>query len=607
MRRAIAERPAAIAGKAFSKLVAPSCLSASSGSGGFTTPGVPLVVVDTGVRAPAPAAPTEPSRPQPPKRPLPPSIHITFAAQRAPAVVARRVDGANVVVAGSMPARAPPAILDAERMRDAASAIVARQPGVTFNDMVEAARDGRVIPQAPIHQVWLVQQLAALVALLPAASFIGLCAVRSEAEVLRLGYERVARHVIERAKRPWKWSTIKDARNNWARWLVWLNRHDIEHDGVHFNAVDLGDFYAEVDGAARAKGPANKARAEARDKKAAALAEALGEPPPPLSKWQDGSCALEGVQRDHKFLVRHFSIELPVDLSGVTRTPNSLGRIRQPSPALSLEMIFRLEAYVNKAAAGASDVCPYTAAVAAGLLFCAFSCNRCDQANACAFLFVRVFGGSRFLHGALLLDKHPNPLKRRPRPFWMRVRGATGELWFDYLCSVLQGVASGCFVFRDFDSESGDPAQATCFLNNPLLGARLLHAIRCVVMRVCGMSWQLATLYALHSGRHFLLEVCGHRAVPPLKSVDVGRWSGSTAQDADLTPAERMSRKHQLQAGVMPDWYAPCAKIDRVCRILGEQMVAVDAAYAASRPDGLPLFGGFEILTRWPDKGGDDN
>ena len=55
------------------------------------------------------------------------------------------------------------------------------------------------------------------------------------------------------------------------------------------------------------------------------------------------------------------------------------------------------------------------------------------------------------------------------------------------------------------------------------------------------------------------------------------------------------------------DWYAPGAKVDRVCRILGEQMVAVDAAHAASRPDGLPLIGGFEILARWPDKGGDDN
>ena len=71
--------------------------------------------------------------------------------------------------------------------------------------------------------------------------------------------------LVERKPGVWKWSTVKDMHNVWARTVVWLERHDVEHDGCTFNAVDLGDFYEEADAAARARAPANKARAAERD------------------------------------------------------------------------------------------------------------------------------------------------------------------------------------------------------------------------------------------------------------------------------------------------------------------------------------------------------
>ena len=167
---------------------------------------------------------------------------------------------------------------------------------------------------------------------------------------------------------------------------------------------------------------------------------------------------------------------------------------------------------------------------------------------------------------------------------------------------MLEGVEAGCFVFRDFESDTGDPARAKRFLNSPLTGSRLLLAIRLVLMRVCGMSAASASAWALHSARHFLMEVAGHRGVVALRKVEIGRWSGSTAQDADLAPAVRLSRSHQLRMGIMPDSYAPSAKEARVCEILGEQMAAVDALYRESRPPrpSLALFAGFECFRRWP-------
>lgn len=480
-------------------------------------------------------------------------------------------------------------------MRAAAGAVSSAKPVLSHADLVAQADAGVVTTLSDMNHRQLVAQAARLVSLLPVCALAFACQC-TQAALAGLGYDRVANHVVERQPRKWRWSTLKDWHNTWARWLVWLDRHDVMHDGSAYNAVDLGDFWDEIDTRAKAKGLVNKARAEAKDAAAASAAAAKGLDPPPPTRYQDGHAALDGVKAHMRSIRKHFGIQLPIEQAGFGRVPGA--RVRMPTPALTPEMVFRLCAYVVSPVGR----CAYHAAVAAALLFCVFSCNRCEQANSCVFRFVR--GG--FLHGILLQDKHPDPDKKRPRPFWMRVAGPVGgDAWFAFLCSVLAGVEAGCFVFRDFDSDSGDPRDAKRFLNNPLVGARLLHAIRCVLMRVCGMSWAEASHYALHCARHVLMEVAGARGEAPLRAVEIGRWSGSTAQDDDLTPSARIARRHQLSAAIMPESYAPLAKVERVCAILGDQMRALDALYVASRAaGGLPLFGGFGPLAAWPAEAG---
>lgn len=212
-----------------------------------------------------------------------------------------------------------------------------------------------------------------------------------------------------------------------------------------------------------------------------------------------------------------------------------------------------------------------------------------------------------FLHGVINLDKNPNPDKRQARPFWMRIAGPGGSTeWFEFLKSVLRGVEGGCFVFRDFAGTStGDPGEAKSFINSPLVGPRLVRAITCVISRVCGLSEADAARWAKHSCRHFLMECSGARSVHALRAVEIGRWSGSTAQDPDLTPSERLHRRHRLAAGEMPESYAPSAKVSRVCEILGDEMAVLDElwARAAGNPAGIrsiPPLGGFDVLREWP-------
>ena len=91
----------------------------------------------------------------------------------------------------------------------------------------------------------------------------------------------------------------------------------------------------------------------------------------------------------------------------------------------------------------------------------------------------------------------------------------------------------------------------------------------------------------------------------PVHRLSTG-WSGSTAQDPDLAPAERQLHRHQLRAGVMPEAYAPLAKVARVCSILGDQMDALGhlwtEIHSASGAGivSIPNFGDFSVLGAWP-------
>jgi len=89
---------------------------------------------------------------------------------------------------------------------------------------------------------------------------------------------------------------------------------------------------------------------------------------------------------------------------------------------------------------------------------------------------------------------------------------------------------------------------------------------------------RLADENALHSERNFLPHVAQARGKPPEDAVELGRWSGSTAQDADLEPALRAQRCHRLRAGTLPDRYAQAAKVERVLNIITRQMDAIRAA-----------------------------
>ena len=144
------------------------------------------------------------------------------------------------------------------------------------------------------------------------------------------------------------------------------------------------------------------------------------------------------------------------------------------------------------------------------------------------------------------------------------------------------------------------PRRLPAALAGPIL---LPHG--CTLPR-CTSTVHQSTVTHIRSARHFLMEVGGHRDEPATRQVEIGRWSGSTAQDVDLTPAQRLAWNHQLAAGVMPDNYAPLAKVQRVCRIIGDQLLALELLWEKHAKSGdrrfasLPVYGDFTVMKAWP-------
>jgi len=506
----------------------------------------------------------------------------------------------------------------AVRISAAAAGVEEANPLFTLAELRAAVKRGETVTQEQMELAEKRHAMAKLIRVLPLGAVAAVCG-SSVRELASMHAERLVHHFVTRGRRAlWKPGTTNDCRNAWTRFMAYLERIDVQHDGMAFKALDVGDFLEEVDRNARAKGEIKRLKAQALDARDAERARRAGRAPPPPRRWQSGVTAVKGVTDKLRSIRKAFGIDIPIERAAIVRQPGR--KPPHPAPALTLGIVFRLYAWVRHVAfmteaegqfermAGSPEGFRMIvhAQVAAGLVFAAFSCNRMNQVQSCAFLG-EVDG---FLHGVLTKDKHPDPEKMQARPFWMRIAGPDGSRrWFDFLKRTLAGAETGCFVLRDFEcthANRADPGEALSWLNSPLRGPRLVEAIARTISYVCGVPYDEACRFTKHSARHFLMEVGSHRDEPSTRQVEIGRWSGSTAQDVDLTPEQRLVWRHQLAAGRMPDNYAPKGKVRRVCRILGAQLAALESlwerhvASGDSAFEGLPIYGDFSVMEAWP-------
>jgi hypothetical protein len=242
--------------------------------------------------------------------------------------------------------------------------------------------------------------------------------------------------------------------------------------------------------------------------------------------------------------------------------------------------------------------------LAAGYLLCCLGSLRVGNAQRC--WIPHLLTDVETLAGFVCQDKNPRPGKARPRPFWAPCRGATGSIaWWEVLRETLDEVSDKKFIFRAFE---GDVLTSNTFLPGPLIEGRgLIEALQATLRVACGLSMEESKAYTLHSPRHFMPEVSSSREEPVACRNELGRWTGSAAQDDSLMPkvSETRAGRHTFTPKHMVDVYAqkPLARIP--ITILGRQM---DALRAYVRPveaaGGLPAYGGWEDIPKFAPRGG---
>jgi len=465
--------------------------------------------------------------------------------------------------------------LTAAGLREAAQLTALQNPRLTNELVAQRAATGVPTTLAAKEAVEVVHEAMQLIVLLPPYALATMCGTSVD-RLLGSTPQQIVDHVLRRTRRRWTSTTIAGARRALVRLLIWLEAHDIEHDGT-VDGLTLGAYLDDVDRAARARCAERAANYCAAEGNA------------PRGKPQTGEYAAEGQWKHLDYLRRRWGLQLATEAAKTRFEPAR--RPPRPAPPPSIKAVFTLEALLVRHRDALSS--PVRNAAAA-TLFLAYAASRVEQAQSC------YFDGWQdgFLHGVFLLDKHPNPDKRRPRRFWVPTKGLLGtDEWMQVLVTSLQGNEEACAVFLENDAPDGDPFKATRTFNAAMAKDRVAIAKRAIWRRVMGA--RLADENTLHSERHFLPHVAQARGEPPEDAVELGRWSGSTAQDADLEPALRAQRCHRLRVGTLPDRYAQAAKVERVLKIITRQMDAIRAALW-TRWDTLPWQHGWQLVAAPP-------
>ena len=228
---------------------------------------------------------------------------------------------------------------------------------------------------------------------------------------------------------------------------------------------------------------------------------------------------------------------------------------------------------------------------------------RAEQASACVINATseHTYDGAAFtiMVLAVLLDKNPDPAKRTQRPAWACVDelvSPPGAI-MEALSSSLDGAEGVQCLLRDTDSPTGDPTHplTTRWIQAPIVeNTRVVASIQ-GLLRALGVDQRTAGGFQGHAAKRFPLNAAkasGRFSDPELN--EIGRFGGSTAQSADLTPIASMLQAHTLRCKVLPGIYAGKAKVASAFDLLARLQLELRAATGrAMQGVAAPVVGGW--------------
>ena len=281
-----------------------------------------------------------------------------------------------------------------------------------------------------------------------------------------------------------------------------------------------------------------------------------------------GAEAVWGVFAGLKFLQPRLPLDLPLDAlkrllptGAAVRGPAALLAGAHPLPP---ETLPRLYAFICD---GKQPRILRSWAFA--LVFSAVSSLRQANTQHIAFYGELLVNNRRYL-----MSQHADGKSRGKTPtvFLTPIEDLSGSAaWFDEGRSLLP--PGGDFLWAD---HLGPPtSDESILLNCPLPADRIQAAIQLVLQHACGMTKSEAQRITKHSARKLLVSVAQAAGCSWEICIELGHWSGTSVDRSFLLPHEDLRRKHALKCMDMPKRYSHNARLQRVARIIGNQMARI--------------------------------
>ena len=217
------------------------------------------------------------------------------------------------------------------------------------------------------------------------------------------------------------------------------------------------------------------------------------------------------------------------------------------------------------------------------------------QINAQRAHVVSIANGVVF--GEVDLDAKQKSTQQRGRPMWTPERDARGRnAWLVAIATMLTAHPSAAgqhFFVRATNSSDGNPFGATAWGEGPETAGRSRVSL-CVLLQAgpYGVPAAIARALTGHSGKHLLPNVGRSLHHPDSQINEIGRWSGSRAQNTAASGAP----PREMQVGPCPAAYSTEAAEEVVPAIMEVVVASLRDLHARVPASALPHVGGWSML-----------
>lgn len=314
----------------------------------------------------------------------------------------------------------------------------------------------------------------------------------------------------------------------------------------------IGDFFDDARSAAASRSPSSRSPGGLRN-----LVPVTALPP--------GHSVVPGLRGDLTFLATHAGLTLHLDAPSAYVAPQPAPPRVDP-PALTIQAVFALQDAADDPSGSV-----YVRHAAAAFILMAASSLRfeqlqdCDVADAPSTTFDMVAGVTR--------PKRADGSGTNEEYFWFASNGFAllPSKWRAAHATGLVGLpATARFQLRAWNGR--DIYSATSWRNGPATAADALRALRAIISSHLGDG--AGDPFDLRSPRHFLVEVAQRRLEPPVRSVEIGRWSASQSGG---TPPSSSPQALADRVGRFPRLYGATGAAAFACEVIRSQVTAVCA------------------------------